>query len=338
MASSYANDGVNVLSLRLHPRDKIGWLETGLKAAKMMGDRSAESAHLGNLGLAYADLGETRKAIGYYERALKIIRKIGDRRGEGACLGNLGNAYADLGETRKAIEYYEQALAISREIGDRRGEGAHLGNLGGAYADLGETRKAIEYYEQALAISREIGDRRGEGNHLGNLGNSLLRSGRDAQGHRVPRASLGHLPRDRRPKGRRESRWATWAAPTPIWARLARPSSTIEQALAISREIGDRRGEGDHLGNLGLAYADLGETRKAIDYHEQALAISREIGDRRGEGIQPGQPGPGLRRTGRDAQGHRVPRAGPGHRSRDRGQTERRRITLQFRQSLPGPE
>ena len=79
LASSYANDGGNVLDLRLHPRDKIGWLETGLKAAKMMGNRSAESAHLGNLGLAYAGLGETRKAIGYLERALKISRKIGDR-------------------------------------------------------------------------------------------------------------------------------------------------------------------------------------------------------------------------------------------------------------------
>ncbi len=64
-------------------------------------------------------------------------------------MGNLGNAYADLGEVRKAIEYHEQALVIDREIGDRRGEGADLGNLGLAYAALGEVRKAIEYFEQA---------------------------------------------------------------------------------------------------------------------------------------------------------------------------------------------
>ncbi|MCX6674608.1 MAG: tetratricopeptide repeat protein, partial [Methanothrix sp.] len=170
LASSYAGDGGNVLDLRLHPRDKISWLETGLNAAKMMGNRGAESAHLGNLGSTYSDLGETRKAIGYHERALKISRKIGDRWGEGADLGNLGNRYAALGETRKAIDYQEQALAISREIGDKWGEGNHLGNLGLAYAGLGETRKAVKYYEQALAISREIGDRRNEGVWLGNLG------------------------------------------------------------------------------------------------------------------------------------------------------------------------
>ena len=99
-----------------------------------------------------------------------IVREIGDRRGEGTALGNLGAAYADLGETRRAIELYEQQLVIVREIGDRRGEGTALGNLGTAYADLGETRRAIELYEQRLVIAREIGDRRGEGTALGNLG------------------------------------------------------------------------------------------------------------------------------------------------------------------------
>jgi len=44
------------------------------------------------------------------------------------------------------------------------------------------------------------------------------------------------------------------------------------------------QGEGNALGNLGNSYADLGETRAAIQFYEQKLAIVREIGDRRGEG------------------------------------------------------
>ena len=44
------------------------------------------------------------------------------------------------------------------------------------------------------------------------------------------------------------------------------------------------------LGNLGLAYADLGESRKAIENYEQALKIDREIGDRRGERRRPWLP------------------------------------------------
>ena len=59
-------------------------------------------------------------------------------RGEGKALGNLGNAYADLGQVDKAIGCYEQPLAIARAIGDRQGEGRTLGNLGRAYASLGQ--------------------------------------------------------------------------------------------------------------------------------------------------------------------------------------------------------
>jgi hypothetical protein len=33
------------------------------------------------------------------------------------------------------------------------------------------------------------------------------------------------------------------------------------------------------MGNLGTAYKNLGETRRAIQIHEQALLIFREIGD-----------------------------------------------------------
>jgi len=57
-----------------------------------------------------------------------------------------------------------------------------------------------------------------------------------------------------------------------------------EQQLVIAREIGDRQEESNALGNLGLARADLGDARRAIAYYEQSLAIDREIGDRRGEG------------------------------------------------------
>jgi len=161
---------VYVLALRLAPRERIPLLEQALAAARRLGDRRGEGNHLGNLGLAYAALGEARRAVEYHQQALAISREIGDRQGEGQSLGNLGNAHLVLGEARRAVEYHQQALSISREIGDRRGEGNHLGNLGAAYADLGEARRAVEYYQQALTIAREIGDRRGEGIRLGNLG------------------------------------------------------------------------------------------------------------------------------------------------------------------------
>ncbi len=283
LANSYAADGGNVLDLRLHLREKIVWMETGLMAAKIMKDRGSESCHLNNLGLAYSNMGETLKAIGYLERALNIFRRIGNRRSEGSALGNIGLAYSNLGKTRRAIEYYEQALAISKEIGNMRSEGIVLTNLGLAYSDFGETRKAIEYYEQALAISKEIGDRRGEGAVLGNLGLAYAKLGETRKAIEYHEHALDILIEigDRRGEG------AVLGNLGNAYAELGETPKAIEyyeHALDILIEIGDRRGEGADLGNLGLAYADLEKTGKAIEYHEQALRIAREIGDSRNEG------------------------------------------------------
>ena len=170
LCSDYPGVGIYCLGLRLHSRALIAWLNAAAAAAQSLEDREAQGAHLGNLGLTYANLGETRKAIECCEQALVVIREIGDRRAEGTTLGNLGLVYANIGRPGKAIELYEQALVISREVGERLDEGNALGNLGNAYADLGEPRKAIEFCGQALVISREVGDRLGEGRSLGNLG------------------------------------------------------------------------------------------------------------------------------------------------------------------------
>ena len=177
LAITYPNAGVYMISLRQHSREQIRWLEVALAAARRLRHREAEGTSLGNLGIAYKNLGESHRAIQFYEQQLEIVREIHDRRGEGNALSNLGVAYANLGETRLAIQFFEQSLPIHREIDDRRGEGAVLGNLGLAYVYLDETRRGIQFYEQALLIDREIGDRRGEGNVLGNLGVAYKRLG-----------------------------------------------------------------------------------------------------------------------------------------------------------------
>ncbi|MGI8589001.1 MAG: tetratricopeptide repeat protein [Chloroflexia bacterium] len=168
---AYAHATVYIGSLRYHARsERIPQLEAALAAARRLGRRGAEGSLLGNLGTAYADLGDAHRAIEYYHKALAIEREIGDRRGEGAVLGNLGNAYNHLGDASRAIEYFKQTLAIDREIGDRREEASVLGNLGNAHAVLGDAHRATEYYKQQVVITGEIGDRRGAGAALGNLG------------------------------------------------------------------------------------------------------------------------------------------------------------------------
>jgi tetratricopeptide (TPR) repeat protein len=171
-AFRYSHTGINYLVLRLRPTELIGWFETALQAARHLGRRDWEGTALGNLGICYRLLGDTRRSIEFHEQQLAIAREISDRPAEGQSLGNLGNAYADLGEIRRAIKLYKQVLAISQEIGDRQRETTTIGNLGSAYAELGAPRRAIKLHEKQLALAREIGNRRGEGLATSNLGNA----------------------------------------------------------------------------------------------------------------------------------------------------------------------
>ncbi len=269
-------------NLRFNSRQLILWLGVQLEAARIAKDRKAEDAALGNLGVAYAELGDARKAIEFHEQSLIIDREIGDRRGEGIALGNLGAAYAILGDARKAIEFFEQALTIACEIGDRRDQGNALGNLGIAYKNLGDARKAIEFFEKHLVIAREIGDRRSEGNALGNLGiaYAILGDPRKAIEFYEQALTIACKIGDRHGEGNSLGNLGI------AYAELGDARKAIEfheQSLIIDREIGDRRGEGATLGNLGNAYKNLGDARKAIEFFEQHLVIAREIGDRRSE-------------------------------------------------------
>jgi tetratricopeptide (TPR) repeat protein len=276
LSMNYYAIGWDVLGLRLHPREKITWLDISLKAARLLQDKYYESVALGNLGLAYWDLGEIRKAIEYHQQNLEIARQMGNRWGEGAALGNLGLAYRYLGEPRQAIQFYEQCLAIAREIGEQRSEGTALGSLGLAYAALGETRKAIKFHEQCLAIAREIGDRRGEGNALGNLGVAYWNLGETRKAIKFYEQALliDREIGDRRGEGTALGNLGN------AYADLGEVGKAIEyyeQHLEIACEIGDRHGEGRALWNSALAYKELGDHAQAISLAERALEIFEQI-------------------------------------------------------------
>ena len=44
-------------------------------------------------------------------------------------------------------------------------------------------------------------------------------------------------------------------------------------------QIGDKRGEGHNLGNIGNVYQNLGQYENAISYYKQAIEIAKQIGD-----------------------------------------------------------
>jgi tetratricopeptide (TPR) repeat protein len=283
LCSEYPLGAMYLLGLRLSPRERIGWLESGLTAARSLKQRKAEGLHLVNLGVAFRTLGEMRRAVDFLEQSLSIFRELGDPNGEGFALANIGESYDALGDARLAIEYFDQALNIYRSVGDRRGEGQNLGALGNAYAALGQTQHAQEFYEQALTIAREIGDLLGERQALGNLGKVFADLGETRRAIECLEQALTISRRigDRRGEGQD---LGTLGNAYAALGETQRAQEFYEHQTMIAREIGDRRGESLALGNLGTAYASAGEVSRAVEFYQQALELARAVGDRRYEG------------------------------------------------------
>ena len=83
-----------------------------------------------------------------------------------------------------------------------------------------------------------------------------------------------------------------------------------DAALAIAREVGDRRGEGIVLSRLGLLHAEQGDPEEARRCFDLALSRAREAGYRRLEGVVLGSLGGLLARGGRVDEGLATVRAG----------------------------
>jgi tetratricopeptide (TPR) repeat protein len=162
-------------------------------------------------------------------------------------------------------------LVAARHAHDRQAEAWMLTSLGGAHRPLGRFDEAIEYLEKALPICREVGDRWGEARALHYLTLSRLRFGRFDEARLRTQSSPGI---DSFQRAHREP-----SLPLRILNAAVGP---LEQALMISREVGDRYREGHILSNLGEVYWQLGRHREGIECLERSLAICRAIGDSRG--------------------------------------------------------
>jgi tetratricopeptide (TPR) repeat protein len=69
-----------------------------------------------------------------------------------------------------------------------------------------------------------------------------------------------------------------------VQGRYGEALEQLGAALTVSRELGNARAECIVLCNLGMAYDSLARFDEAGDHFEAALAIARAMGDRRREG------------------------------------------------------
>ena len=105
---------------------------------KILNEKEFEAIHFCNLGVAWYEKGDYKKAIGYFKKAVKLSPNYA------AAFNNLGVAYAKQGNFDVAMECYRKATSINPNYA------AAFSNIGVAFYKLSYLQKAVEYFDKAI--------------------------------------------------------------------------------------------------------------------------------------------------------------------------------------------
>lgn len=102
--------------------------------------------------------GQSSKAISLLMDALMLCREFDYGQGEVQTLGNLGLAYKNLGRFEESIGYLREAVVQSRKLSLWSELEVSLVNLGSTLSELGRMRDALPIYEEARALCVDHND------------------------------------------------------------------------------------------------------------------------------------------------------------------------------------
>ncbi|MDJ0553058.1 MAG: tetratricopeptide repeat protein [Microcoleaceae cyanobacterium MO_207.B10] len=216
------------------------------------------------------------EAVKKLEEILSKVRSSGDKSQAALTLLKLGSIYKNLGATTLALESYKEALSLYQEIENRLQEAFTLGEIGDIYVaeleqlkqerslasnnslfinsrwqklfldkERNNDKKANEIYQQSLEIYQEIN----------NYANSNIDkfAARQGEANIINKMAQSHNDSYEKEK-------------------------LLKQSLAISQEIGDKKGEALILGELSeLNLISHHEDQAGWDLFNQAIAIYQEI-------------------------------------------------------------
>jgi two-component system, NarL family, sensor histidine kinase UhpB len=136
-------------------KEALPYLLEGLRLSTN-GDKADFAGQLLNVGNAYSNLKDLKKAADYHLKALKLFEEVKNKRGQSFCLNSLGNDYLDLEQYTAAEKYFLQSEKLKEELGDKRGILTSWMNLGIVYQQTNKAELSMLYFNKALVRAREL--------------------------------------------------------------------------------------------------------------------------------------------------------------------------------------
>ncbi|KAF0244154.1 MAG: adenylate/guanylate cyclase domain-containing, partial [Planctomycetota bacterium] len=137
--------------------------------------------------------GEVRPALTAFERGKTLCQQAGWGYGVAMVVGNMGIAWKELGDVDASTACYREALKFAETAGYPSLESSCLVNLAGELSDFGKFEEALQHFDRASEIDRRMGDKGLIARREGNRAVVFLRQGRYEEALRIMQACDRHL-------------------------------------------------------------------------------------------------------------------------------------------------
>lgn len=212
------------------------------KALKL--DNTFVEGHF-NLGLAYQQIGNSKKAIKHFEVATNLNPS------DFEAYNNLGNLFIRENEYNKALFYFKKATSINPHLS----EGFY--NLGVTHMTMGQYEEAIKAYKASLAIYPH------NSVVLNNLGVTLEKIGKSEEALKQFKKALKINPQN-------ANAYANIGA-SLISSDLRKATEYFKKAVSCNPNLESA------VYNLGVCLRMLGDTKGSIENFEKAIYLSPQF-------------------------------------------------------------
>jgi len=247
-------------------------MEQMIAIAPMLSDRQIEAASIGNLGAAYARIGEYQRAGDLIWKAVNLCKEIDDKLGLATSLEWLGILAEYQEKFEEAERFYNQCLELGEELGDNRLLSGVLHQLGSLASRCNDLDNAEKYFRQSLIMDEESEDKRGVAISLVSLGSLALLNQNHEEASRLINQSLqitrkfGYKP---------EQALALYNLGTLAYikGKLEEASQCYQESLNLKMELGDNLGVSNTLRRLGVLARSQGRMHEALEYFLDSIRI-----------------------------------------------------------------
>ncbi|CAJ1058195.1 SH3 domain and tetratricopeptide repeat-containing protein 2 [Xyrichtys novacula] len=240
------------------------------------------------LGWLLVLTGQAEKAQSVLQPLLTSLQGTDSPTQRGVIHNLLALCLRQQGHIQEAGWHLHCALVISRESGNQRNQALALANLGCLALDVGASLVAERFLVRSLRLFLDLGDSSTDEEHVQTylwLGRSYKDRGRSQDIRACYEMGLLIALHARNLL----SQMVVAKVLSRLYADIMLYGQSIvyyEHCVSVSRELKDKRLEGEYLEILSSLYLSLNtekSSRKSLDYTKQSLRISIDLGKREEE-------------------------------------------------------